>query len=1000
MIDKKTLSLFVNRVVPKYLVDENNTLVTFIEKYFEYLGRDLGEFDLVANGLDYIDIDKTIDEFIPQFKAKYIPDFYERHEGDARLLIKNIRKFLAARGSAESYEFLFRTLFDSYIDFYYPKVDILRCSDGKWVIPYYLLLATSDADTTYFVDKKVTGSVSGSEAYIDKFVLTPDPIDSNLNRMSASLANRSGEFVDTDVVTVQIDTDFVEMSVIIPDWLEFTNNFDGTGTLTKISEPELGEHDIQITTENKAIEGDKTTQAFRISIVEPTFPKVSSLVETRAEVGIVYTYDITTTGTGIITITDTFKPTWMEFTDHGNGTATLTGTPTLAGTNNVILTVTDDNGASVQNYTINIQEQNDVPEYSSKPITVFYAADEITYDIVTKLAKSFTIVPSGVVEGTGHWEDTGGFLSWDKHIYDAYYYQEFSYVIQSEISAAYYEDIITQNVHPAGMKMFGEVKILETPVEQLHDGQVGYQMTDLITALDFTINWFEKKLNLSYVYNGHITAASDVVSITTTAASHHGTDEEVPHDLTGKEIVVAKSTADDGKYTILSNTANEITVNHIFTNHEVVAVDVLDSQISIGLGVINLSPDDATHIIYAVNELRDRKILIKNATNSVDNGLFWIISNTINTITISHSFAVTEYVTVEVKAPLEVLLHEDYKDDVINFLDFAQDTMTNKVNWETFESLVFDDSIHSQYQIDDLGDLTVDDFDDGTNNAEKWVKVYRNGSLLPNDKTYYTVDKNIISLIDASGIGNDIPDNGDYMKFIYTPDGKKDLLDMDPTKHMYQMGGTSTKTSPLINLNLAPYESFNGDNLIGTIVTVSGSSYDSVNRSMRIYSHTDYTISLEVFNSGAWETFYFPDAEVLRFDIKKDIATRKQLFWYKVSSNQMEYTIDPFIHMFDREHGSIILKTLTDDTSQTDVVYTGWCPTSLYNTIGTVQIADIPSEDAAVWKIRKVTYTLGEVTGTYWAEVLATDRKREMRHVWTDRLSLTYVSEIPSYPAA
>ena len=64
-----------------------------------------------------------------------------------------------------------------------------------------------------------------------------------------------------------------------------------------------------------------------------------------------YSYAVATTDPDLgdtRTITATTKPSWLTLTDHGNGTATLSGTPTddHVGTNNISLRVTDAGGAS------------------------------------------------------------------------------------------------------------------------------------------------------------------------------------------------------------------------------------------------------------------------------------------------------------------------------------------------------------------------------------------------------------------------------------------------------------------------------------------------------------------------------------------------------------------------------------------------------------------------------------------------------------------------------
>ena len=75
-----------------------------------------------------------------------------------------------------------------------------------------------------------------------------------------------------------------------------------------------------------------------------------------------YTYAITTTDPDlpygdVLTVTAPVKPAWLTLTDHGNGTATLSGTPTNAhiGSHPLTLQVTDSGGlTATQSFTITV----------------------------------------------------------------------------------------------------------------------------------------------------------------------------------------------------------------------------------------------------------------------------------------------------------------------------------------------------------------------------------------------------------------------------------------------------------------------------------------------------------------------------------------------------------------------------------------------------------------------------------------------------------------------
>ncbi len=86
-------------------------------------------------------------------------------------------------------------------------------------------------------------------------------------------------------------------------------------------------------------------------IVSNQSPQFTSTPVTSAEEGTLYTYNITASdpNTGdVLTITAPTKPSWLSFFDNGNGTATLSGTPTNLdlGSHSVELLVSDNNGGT------------------------------------------------------------------------------------------------------------------------------------------------------------------------------------------------------------------------------------------------------------------------------------------------------------------------------------------------------------------------------------------------------------------------------------------------------------------------------------------------------------------------------------------------------------------------------------------------------------------------------------------------------------------------------
>lgn len=59
----------------------------------------------------------------------------------------------------------------------------------------------------------------------------------------------------------------------------------------------------------------------------------------------------------------------------------------------------------------------------------------------------------------GYFKNTNGFLNSDKYLIDSFYFQEFSYELQTERDISYWGSIVNDSIHQAGTKMFGKVVI-------------------------------------------------------------------------------------------------------------------------------------------------------------------------------------------------------------------------------------------------------------------------------------------------------------------------------------------------------------------------------------------------------------------------------------------------------------------------------------------------------------------------------------------------------------
>lgn len=164
------VSTLVENQFPSFYKDEGPNFIAFVEEYFKYLESEGNTLYYARNLLEYRDIDKTIDVFIVHFKEKYLKYFpYELAVEDIRFLIKHVMNFYRSKGSERSYEIFFKSVYNVSPEFYYPKDDIFKLSDGTWFKPVYLEVSTS-VQTKQLKLKTVIGSITGATALVEDII--------------------------------------------------------------------------------------------------------------------------------------------------------------------------------------------------------------------------------------------------------------------------------------------------------------------------------------------------------------------------------------------------------------------------------------------------------------------------------------------------------------------------------------------------------------------------------------------------------------------------------------------------------------------------------------------------------------------------------------------------------------------------------------------------------------------------------------------------------------
>ena len=160
-LGKYNISSYIDELVPDYVESSYPELVNFLKTYALYLERQ-NKSGFYLNSLDIQrDIDHVEDELLTELQNEIGVAIPRDFATNPRMFYKRLVEFYKSRGTPESITSFFRVIFDDDVETYFPFVDILNPSDGKWTDQ------TADiiADRTKFTPANVI-TISGTPTVV------------------------------------------------------------------------------------------------------------------------------------------------------------------------------------------------------------------------------------------------------------------------------------------------------------------------------------------------------------------------------------------------------------------------------------------------------------------------------------------------------------------------------------------------------------------------------------------------------------------------------------------------------------------------------------------------------------------------------------------------------------------------------------------------------------------------------------------------------------------
>jgi hypothetical protein len=522
-------SILVDELLPEFLETEGPKFKSFVRAYYEFL-ETTGEItERSKNLLNYADIDKTNTEFLKYFDREILANFPQEILANKKLVAARIKELYRAKGSEQAYKMLFRMLFDDEIEFYYPGQDILRVSDGRWVQENSLRLSAPFTGNLFTIGgRNIEGASSGATAIVERVIKTTEQ---GVDVFEIFISNIKGIFQDTEIIQTSDGTlsgvvlssigplqgiivNFGGSSHRVGDIVSLTSSSGSgsRGTVLQVDDSSIiplivnGGSGYTTNAIVVLVGGSGTGAEFQIDNINNTQVLftyndiISALQNTRINANTFSSSNSSTISANLaIASVSTVLSAALGTTPLTVGTISAMSAVTrgsgYSNTNLPVVEITEpaiaeqllnDGSGGIKGFNANVVANNiggsivrlrvDVPGAG------YARADPITVTNLTRSAQNATgsALVSGIVNYSGKYTDTKGFVSWNNKLQDNVYYQQFSYVIRSQQNVDTYREIVKKLLHPAGTNLFGDLLIQS-------NAAISFSSNTFITyAIEFT----------------------------------------------------------------------------------------------------------------------------------------------------------------------------------------------------------------------------------------------------------------------------------------------------------------------------------------------------------------------------------------------------------------------------------------------------------------------------------------------------------------------------------
>jgi hypothetical protein len=481
-------SVALEGLYPQSLRQNAQSLISFIERYYDHLNRSGFPSNEIANITRDKDIDIVSNKYLTEIQSLIARNIPNSRVLDKVTLYRIIIQYYRTRGSEDSIHTFFKIFFDEIVDIFYPRNYLFDLSGGSgaWApinIPSLRKVYTNPNKNTLEITsdykdigpfpKSATGPYTLKLTAISKYVWTYGGREKSFNLPYVEKVNIAGDGEDPAYRWVYRYKDIFELystnDTVWPDeaeWnllarnIDFVQIPDGVALLESGRISQLQNYELQQLEDSPEITVTRNNIEYSSYTLIPPTIEAEEIIDESSNANIITDESASTISTEKLIITGV-----------GDDNPIIYGIQTQDGEY-----LTTEFGGSEETNGINIEESSKVsyttetknieyvhiftleaiPEYTARVGDLLHSLEDSPDSKVYRSSDLDPILWDEIDKNSDVWTytDNKSFASDLYKLHDGEYWQKYSYRIRSQLPQEEWVDDYLRFVHPTGLKLF------------------------------------------------------------------------------------------------------------------------------------------------------------------------------------------------------------------------------------------------------------------------------------------------------------------------------------------------------------------------------------------------------------------------------------------------------------------------------------------------------------------------------------------------------------------